>query len=195
MHLGERFYTQEELEQAGFRHLGKNVKIKRNCGLFFTENMVIEDNARIDDYTIIVASREEVRLCRHVHIGTHCFISGVEGFYAGEYAGISSGTYIYSASDDYTGKKLTNTTMPRDLIGGPAGRVVLEKHVIIGANSVILPGVTIEEGTSVGSMTLVNKSLPPWGIYIGQPARKLKDRSKDMLRLEEEYLARAAKSQ
>jgi len=188
MHLGERFYTQEELEQAGFKSLGKNVQIKRNVGLFFTENMVIGDNTRIDDFTIIVASQEEVRLGAHVHFGTHCFISGKEGFIAEDFVGVSSGTYIYSASDDYTGEKLTGCTIPRHLGGGPAGCVVLKKHVIIGANCVVLPGVTIGEGTSLGAMTLANKSLDPWGIYIGSPARRLRDRSKNMLKLEDELV-------
>jgi acetyltransferase-like isoleucine patch superfamily enzyme len=187
MHLGERFYTHEELAAAGFRSLGINVKIKRNCGLFFTENMIIDDHARIDDFTVIVASREEVRLGKHTHIGTHVFISGSDGFIAEDFVGISAGTKIYSSSDDYTGQKLTNPTLPRQYIGGPAGRIVLQKHVIIGANCVILPGVTIETGTSLGAMTLVNKSLPPWGIYVGAPARKLRDRSQKMLELEKDF--------
>lgn len=189
MHFGERFYTQDELAQAGFKYLGVNVKIKRNCGLFFTENMVIDDHTRIDDFTIIVASREEVHIGKHCHFGTHIYISGSDGFVAEDYVGISAGTKIYSSSDDYTGQKLTNSTMPRKYIGGPAGRIVLQKHVIIGANCVILPGVTIETGTSLGAMTLANKSLPPWGVYIGAPARKLRDRSQKMLELEKDFLA------
>ena len=193
MHLGERFYTDKELSKVNFKSLCKNVKIKRNAGLFFTENMIIDDHTRIDDFTIIVASREEVHLGKHVHIGTHVYISGSDGFIAEDFVGISAGTKIFSSSDDYTGQKLTNSTMPRQYIGGPAGRIVLQKHVIIGANCVILPGVTIEVGTSLGAMTLVNKSLPPWGVYIGSPARKLRDRAQKLLALEHEFLANQQK--
>jgi len=188
MHFGERFYTQEELDKAGFKSLGVGVKIKRNVGLFFTENIIIDDYTRIDDFTIIVASREEVRLGKHVHIGTHVYVSASDGFIAEDFVGISAGTKIFTSSDDYTGQKLTNSTMPRQFIGGPAGRIVLQKHVIIGANCVLLPGVTLGTGTSLGAMTLVNKSLPPWGIYIGAPARKLRDRSQKMLEMEKEFL-------
>lgn len=63
--------------------------------------------------------------------------------------------------------------------------VLLKKHVLIGTGSTVLPGVTIGEGTSIGAMTLVNKSLDSWGIYIGIPAKKIKDRSQKLLKLEE----------
>jgi len=46
---------------------------------------------------------------------------------------------------------------------------------------VVLPGVTIGEGTVVGAFSFVRKSLKPWGIYIGNPLRYVKKRSKDML--------------
>lgn len=48
-----------------------------------------------------------------------------------------------------------------------------------------MPGVTIAEGSVTGSMTLVNKSLDEWGVYVGVPARRLKDRNKGLLRFVE----------
>ena len=189
MHLGERFYTDEELSKVDFKSLGKNVKIKRNAGLFFTENMIIDDNARIDDFTIIVASREEVRIGKNTHISGHCYIAAREGFEMQDFCTLSPGVLIFSGSDDYTGQKMTNVTLPPHFVGGPVGKVTLERHVIIGAGSVILPKVTIGIGSSIGSMTFVNKSLPPWGIYIGTPARKLRNRSQKLLAIEQELLA------
>lgn len=38
---------------------------------------------------------------------------------------------------------------------------------LIGGNSVILPGVTIGEGASVGAGSVVTKDLEPWGVYVG----------------------------
>jgi acetyltransferase-like isoleucine patch superfamily enzyme len=189
MHLGERFYTDQELAGAGFRFLGRNVKIKRSAGLFFTENIFVGDNSRIDDFTIIVASREPVRIGRHVHISSHCYISGSDGFVMEDFAGLSPGVLIFTSSDDYTGKKLTNPTLPKHLIGGPAGPVILGRHVIVGAGTVILPNVTIGCGSSVGAQSLVKKSLPDWGVYAGNPARLLGPRKKDLLELEREVLA------
>jgi galactoside O-acetyltransferase len=58
---------------------------------------------------------------------------------------------------------------------------------------VILPGVTIGEGASVGALTLVNRSLDPFTIYAGIPARRLRDRSKAFLELETQWRAAMAR--
>jgi len=52
-----------------------------------------------------------------------------------------------------------------------------------------MPGVNIGEGCSVGAMSLVNKSIEPWGIYFGVPARRIKERKKNILELERQFLA------
>lgn len=51
-----------------------------------------------------------------------------------------------------------------------------------------MPGVVLNEGTSIGAMSLVLKSTQAWSIYVGNPAKKLKDRKKDLLELEKKYL-------
>ena len=66
--------------------------------------------------------------------------------------------------------------------------VSVRRHVIIGAGSIIFPGVDVAEGCSVGAMSLVHKSTEPWGIYLGNPARRIKDRKKDLLELEKKFL-------
>jgi galactoside O-acetyltransferase len=60
--------------------------------------------------------------------------------------------------------------------------------VIIGAGAVVLPKLTIGEGVSVGALSLVNKTLKPWGVYFGMPVKRLRERSREMLVLEHEYL-------
>lgn len=187
-HLGERFYTDEELAGAGFRNLGKNVKIKRNAGLFFTENISLGDNTRIDDHTIIVASREPVVIGSHVHIAAHCYLSASDGLTMNDFSGLAPGVMIFTSSDDYSGRKMTNPTLPRHLTGGAAGPVHLGRHVIIGANTVILPGVNIGDGSSVGALSLVKKSLPEWEIFFGCPVERVGTRRKQLLDLEKEYL-------
>lgn len=190
MHLGSTFFSEEELRAANFKYLGKNVKIKKTAGLYFTENMSIGDCTRIDDFSIIVASREPVVIGSFVHIASHCCIAGSEGYEMHDFSGFSPGVMVFTGSDDYTSGKLTNPVVAgitRSLTGGPHGKVVLKKHVIIGANTVILPSVTIEEGSSVGAQSLVTKSLAPWGVYVGSPAKLLKARSNKILENEKEF--------
>ena len=189
MHIGEKFYSDQELNNFGFKTIGKNVKIKKNVGIFFTENVSIGNNVRIDDFTIIVASESDVLIGNNVHIAANCYIAGSDGFEMKDFSGLAPGVMVFSGSDDYSGKKLTNPTVPKKYIGGICGKVTLEKHVIIGAGTVVLPKLTIGEGASVGALSLVNKTLKPWGVYFGMPAKRLRERSKEMLILEKEYLS------
>lgn len=192
MHLGEKFYAREKLERAGFASLGENVLIKRNCGLFFTENMHIGSNVRIDDFTIIVASGF-CRIGNYVHITAYNYLAASDGITLSDFCTTAPGVKIFSGSDDYTGEKMTNPMVGKEYIGGPAGPVTLGRHVILGANTVVLPNVTLGEGASVGAMSLVNRDLDPWTIYVGSPARPLRPRKKDLLVLEDKMLADKAK--
>jgi acetyltransferase-like isoleucine patch superfamily enzyme len=62
------------------------------------------------------------------------------------------------------------------------GKIILEKYVQIGANSIILPFVRIGEGSVTGAFSLVKSDIPAWMIYAGIPAVRLKSRKKEMLK-------------
>jgi len=190
MHIGTSFYSEKELKQFKFQSIGKNVLIKKNVGMFFIENISIGSNVRIDDNVIIVASSKEnpVKIGNYVHIATNCYLAGSAGIEMSDFSGLATGVQIFSASDDYSGKKLTNPTVGKPYIGGKFGKVTLGKHVIIGAGSIVLPDVNIKQGSSVGALSLVNKDLEDWGVYFGIPVKKIKDRQKDILKLEKKFL-------
>ena len=190
MHIGASFFSEKELKQFKFRSIGKNVFIKKNVGMFFIENISIGSNVRIDDNVIIVASKKNspVRIGNYIHIASNCYLAGSDGIDMMDFTTLAPGVLIFSGSDDYSGKKLTNPMVGNPYIGGKFGKVTLCKHVIIGAGSVILPDVTIKQGSSVGALSLVNKNLNSWGVYSGIPAKKIKSRHKDILKLEKKFL-------
>jgi acetyltransferase-like isoleucine patch superfamily enzyme len=84
---------------------------------------------------------------------------------------------------------MTNPTVPIEYRSPKHGYVRIGRHVIVGATSVVFPGVNIDDGCSIGAFSMVNKSTEPWGIYAGVPAARVRERSKDLLLLEQEYLA------
>ena len=182
-----RYYTEKELESAGFRSLGRNIMIHDTINIYGVENIEIGDNVRIDAFVSIIATGF-VKIRSYVHIGAYCLLSGGEGIIMEDFSGLSHGVKVYSRSDDYSGRYLTNPTVPKKYAHIQGGTVTLKKHVIVGAGSVILPGVTIGEGSAVGALSLVTKSLPDWGIYFGLPAKRIKTRSRDLLDLEEQLL-------
>lgn len=167
-----------------FGFLGDDVKISSRAALYQTEKMSIASNSRIDDFCVLSG---QIEIGKNVHITTHCSLAASqEPIVISDFVGIAWGTTIFSSMDDFSGETLTNPTMPIEYRGVTHGKVVLNRHVIIGANSVVFPNVEIAEGCAIGSMTLVTRSTEPWGVYVGVPARRLKDRSKKLLELEED---------
>lgn len=186
------YYTESDLRDAGFKSLGKHVLVARNCTIIGLHNISIGDHSRIDGYSTLVApDGGHIHIGAHVHVGGYCFLSGGAGIALGDFSGLSQGVRIYSRTDDYSGQYLTNPTVPKEFTGGASGQVTLERHVIVGSGSVVLPALTIAEGASVGALALVTKSLAGWTVYAGAPARKLKPRSQHLLQLEQQLLARA----
>ena len=182
-------YTEEKLAGEGFRSLGRNVRIARNCTIIGAENIAIGDNVRIDGYcTLVAAGSGRIDLGSYIHIGGYCALLAGAGITMEDFSGLSWGVQIYTKSDDFSGRYMTNPTVPAKYTGVKGGPVVFKRHSIVGAASVILPKVVLGEGTAVGAQSLVSKSLDAWGIYSGIPAKRIKERSRKLLELEQEFL-------
>ncbi|MDX8124608.1 acyltransferase [Janthinobacterium sp. GMG2] len=179
------YYTEDDLQHAGFRHVGSNVRVAKNCVIVGMENISLGNNVRIDGYsTLVAAGGGHIRIGNHVHIGGYCFLSGAAGITLDDFSGLSQGVRLYSKTDDYSGASLTNPTVPEEFTNCKSGPVHLGRHVIIGSGSVVLPDITIGDGVAVGALSLVTKSLQSWGIYAGTPAKRLKNRARDLLAAE-----------
>jgi acetyltransferase-like isoleucine patch superfamily enzyme len=180
------YLTCDQLITLGFKKLGKNVRISEKASIYNADEIEIGDNSRIDDFCVISG---KVTIGRNVHIAIFVNISGgTEGVILEDFCGISYGSHVFSQSDDYSGMALTGPTIPDKYKKVTKKIVRIGRHCVVGANSVVLPGVILMEGTSIGAMTLVMKSTEPWSIYVGIPARKLRERKKDLLELEKGYV-------
>ena len=84
---------------------------------------------------------------------------------------------------------MTNPMVPSQYTDVTHADVFFGKHVIVGSGSIVLPGVTLEDGVAVGSLSLVAKDCKTFGIYAGSPAKFIKDRKRDLLELEKDFLA------
>lgn len=188
MKLGGEYLGDDKLAGLGFRRLGRDVRIHSLASLYGLENISIGDHVRIDDFAVIIATGPVV-IGNYVHIANFCYLGATQGITLEDFSGLSPGVMIFTSSDDYSGTRLTNPTVPKKYTGGRAGQVILGKHVILGARSVVLPQCHLGEGCSVGAMSLVNRDLEPWGVYSGIPARRMKERKKDLLELERQLKA------
>ena len=182
------YYSTKELEKLGFKNFGKNIKVSTKASIYYPEEIEIGDNSRIDDFCILSG---KISIGKNVYIGPYSLIdAGDTSIVIEDFSTIAYRVTIFSRSDDYSGMTLTNSTIPlKYRTKTKKAKVVIKKHSIIGAGSMIFPGVIVEEGTSIGAMTLVMQSTQAWYIYIGIPARKLKKRKKAVLQQEKLYLS------
>jgi len=188
--FGPTHYSETELAEEGFKSLGKNVRIARNCTIIGAENITIGDNVRIDGYcTLVAAGGGYINFGSYIHIGGYCLLQAGEGIYMDNFSTLSWGVKVFTKSDDFSGEYMTNPTVPVKYTGVKGGAVKLHRHTIVGANSVILPNVTLEEGVAVGAMSLVSKNLNSWGVYAGIPAKRIKERNRNLLEYEKLLLA------
>lgn len=119
----------------------------------------------------------------YIHIGPYVSVIGGEKalLKLGHFNTIGAGSRILCASDEFHGAGLVGMSPAeyRDkIIYAP---VIFEMFASIGTNVVVHPGVTLAEGSVIGSCSLVTKSTEPWTIYQGIPARPVRQRSRDKM--------------
>ncbi len=176
------YLSRDELIALGFGKLGQNVLLSAKTSIYNAKDIEIGNDVRIDDFCVLSG---RIILHNNIHIATGCYLfAGVAGITMYDYSGLSSRCSIYAVTDDYSGEYLTNPTIPEMFRHVISGAVTIGKHAIIGTGCTILPNVTIGEGGSAGSMSLINKDIDPFWIYAGIPAKKMKERSRKLLALE-----------
>ena len=180
------YLSKEVLDSLGFKALGANVLISDKAAIYDAARIEIGDNSRIDDFCIISGI---VRIGAYCHVTPMCLLAGGQpGIEIGDFCTFAYGVKIFSQSDDYSGESMTNSLIPRRFKKEFFSAVTVEKHVIVGAGSAIMPGVVLREGTAVGAMSLVTRSTDAWGIYTGIPAKRRRDRSKNLLALADIFI-------
>lgn len=180
------YYSQTELSTMGFKYLGKNVQISKKTSIYNHNEIIINDYARVDDFCLLSG---QLNIGKFVHITPYCNLAGGDkGIFISDFATLAYGVHVFTQSDDYTGQTMTNSNIPEQYKMIKREAIYIKKHVIIGAGSIIMPGVELKEGTSIGAMSLVRKSTEEWSIYVGNPAKKIKQRKKDLLALEQHFL-------
>jgi dTDP-4-amino-4,6-dideoxy-D-glucose acyltransferase len=183
------FLTREQLECIGFASLGTNVLISDKASIYNPSLIQIGSHVRIDDFCVLSAGTGGIILKDYIHIATYSSLMGAGEIFLSNFCGLSSRVSIYSSSDDYSGKTLTNPTIPDSYKGIQSKNVFLGKHTIVGCGSVILPGVILNDGVAVGALSLVTKNCDSFGIYAGNPARRIKSRSRKLLETELIFLS------
>jgi acetyltransferase-like isoleucine patch superfamily enzyme len=179
------FYSVSELQGMGFGSLGSNVLISRKASIYSPHLVKVGNHVRVDDFCILSGA---ITLGSYIHISAYTALYGRNGISVADFATISGRVLIYSQNDDYSGDFMTNPMVPAEYTHVEGGGVRIEKHAIIGAGSVILPGLTIGEGACIGAMSLVKSDAEAWMVYAGVPVKLKGPRKRGIIELEREFL-------
>jgi putative colanic acid biosynthesis acetyltransferase WcaF len=100
--------------------------------------------------------------------------SGVEVYNPGgvqlsHHAIVSQGAFLCGATHDYNSPAFPMTWR----------RIEIGPHAWVCARAVVLPGVKLGEGAVLGAAAVASRDLEPWGVYAGNPARKVAERNRE----------------
>lgn len=133
----------------------------------------IGERTKIWQYVVILPG---AKIGRDVNICSHCLIEN--DVTIGNNVTIKSGVQIWDgihiANDVFIGPNVTftNDKFPRSKVYlDKSLETQIEEGASIGGGAVILPGIRIGKGSMVGAGAVVTKSVPPYAIVTGSPAR------------------------
>ena len=146
------------------------------------ETFEIGEDSIVDDFSYFST---KVRVGRCSHIASGCTIAGGgdRQFVLGDFSSVSAGVRIWCASDDFVRDIVTviPTGVPDPKQHQIAGDVIFGDYTAVGANSVVMPGNEIPEGTVIGALSFVPArfAFDEWSVYAGIPIRLVGRRDRD----------------
>jgi acetyltransferase-like isoleucine patch superfamily enzyme len=134
------------------------------------KRIYIGEEIKVYQRVIIAMGRGELHIGNNGLIGVGTYINcGDEKLTIGNNVAIAPYCKIFTNSHHYSEKEL-------NIVSYKNGDIIIEDNVLVGANTVILPGVKIGHGSVIGASSVINKDVEPDTIVAGVPAKLLKNR-------------------
>ena len=154
--------------------------VSPNTRVRYPDHFKIGDFSIVDDYCYF-STRISIGQCSH--IATGCSIAGgvARQFTLGDFCSLSAGVRIWCTSNDFANDLVALLPAGVDPIHQIEGDVALGDYTGVGANSVVMPGNLVPEGTVIGALSFVPPrfAFEPWSVYAGSPIRLVGRRNRD----------------
>ena len=162
--------------RSSLKYCGEEVILYPLCKIINARNLEIDDNSRIMDFAYIDAGTG-AKIGKYSFVTWHAVIEGNAKTTIGDRCFVGPGAKLLTSTYQFDGF-FTNEKLPEETRQTLYGDIILENDAYVGANSVVMPGVKIGEGAVVGANSLVTSNCKPWGIYFGNPAKRIGWREK-----------------
>lgn len=159
----------------------KRVYIKNNCSISLKSKLLakngeiyLDDNVCIDDYSLIDAEKSKIKIGKNTKIHRLTTIKG------GKYVEVNIGSNVLIAekvsifASQHQFKGIGILINSRAVL---SKGITIEDDVWIGGGVIVLDGVVIKRGCVIGAGAIVTKNTEEYGIYVGNPAKKIGSRS------------------
>ncbi len=161
---------------------GEDIYIADNVVIKRPHLVSVGSHVAIDDFFYCTT---QLQIGSHVHIAPMVsVIGGKDAFFSvGNFCTVAAGCRILCASDNFDGSGLvTAPGIPEDFLDGVSFLPIwMEDYSSLASNVVVDSGYVIGEGAVVGANSFVHSDIPPWEVWVGSPARKLKDRPREKM--------------
>ncbi|VVB58876.1 2,3,4,5-tetrahydropyridine-2,6-dicarboxylate N-acetyltransferase [Candidatus Anstonella stagnisolia] len=184
------FFDMKEIGAIGKGAIvGRTVRMRRPALVSIGRNSIIDDFAYISC---------QLKMGDFSHVGAGCHMIGgpAAKVSIGNFVNIAPSANIVAGQNDYRGGGLVGPTIPEGYGDHSDVREIgIGNHVLFGCNVVVLPGVKLPEGVSVGAFSLLKSNIEykPWTLYAGIPAKEIGKRDGSLMKEQEEKLMKAVR--
>ena len=170
-----------DFDYSSLKSVGTDVVISPNAEIRRPQIVSIGSHVAIDTACITTAAE----IADYVHIGPYVTVIGgpKARLGMGHFTNLAAGCRVICGSDRFMGEGLIGPASIPDEFKDKLklAPVILEDFANVGTNAVIMPGVTLAQGSVIGACSLVTHSTEPWTVYVGVPARPLKARPREQM--------------
>jgi acetyltransferase-like isoleucine patch superfamily enzyme len=151
--------------------VGRGSRIHRCSITASGAGIELGESVEIQEGAVLNAHDGKISMGDHTALGPYVVMFGYGSISLGNYSAIAAHSTIVASNHNYSDRHT-----PFRLQGSTGKGICIEDDVWIGANCVVLDGVTIGKGAVVAAGAVVRNNVAPYAVVGGVPARLLKER-------------------
>ncbi len=172
------YYLNTYLFYRGARLIRTPIEIRGKSLIDFGKKLTTGNYCRIEafvDQSNYLSNEKVITFGNNVILNDQVHIAAKYGVTIGNDVLIASKVFISDHNHgNYSNENQSAPETPPNNRAIAGKKVIIEDNVWLGEFTAILPGVTIGKGSIIGAMSVVTKTIPPYCIAVGAPAKVIK---------------------